>query len=472
MMIGSLRLPNSPRSSGLPPLGAWAVGSPAARVVASAARPRAISSSRVGRIGAHDGVHVAQQAHMLRADLDLHAAPAEIELPAAHRHRTGRRDEVVGVIVGCLFRLHRQVVEPDRHLPDQRDRAELAAVDRQVTHAPGDVGLSVAALEEEGHLGLADDDLVPLLVELGVLGSHLPHGLAPLQLEATEVLDALRGLRQEVLPELAARVRPVGLDAARYQDPDAPHRRQHHQQQRDPQARPSHHDSCRASASELARTAARRNAAASCTRAARWASRAPPGCRRQRSCHQTHSAGARRIWASIAAVRAAVRAVTPPRPRPPSSGTGLTRIRCPPSARRSMKAVTIGARVRSAMRAAPGGVRASLPKKGTYTPAPRPVSWSTSSATIRFRRSASRTAPRNAGSSRSGTSRPAPVRKRAMSAWKRISCTCRATTVMGWPRAAMVAARSSQLPTCPATASSPRPCARAALTASTPSTAT
>src|SRR5215468_5529073 len=103
MMIGSLRLPNSPRSRGSPPLRASAVGSPAARIVASAARPSAISSSRAGRIGAHDGMHVAQEADVLRAHLDLHAVAAEIELAAAHPHRARRRDEVAGVIVGGLF---------------------------------------------------------------------------------------------------------------------------------------------------------------------------------------------------------------------------------------------------------------------------------------------------------------------------------------------------------------------------------
>ena len=47
------------------------------------------------------------------------------------------------------------------------------------------------------------------------------------------------------------------------------------------------------------------------------------GCRRQRSCHHTHSAGARRMAASIAAVNRAVSAATAPRARAPVDGDAL-----------------------------------------------------------------------------------------------------------------------------------------------------
>src|SRR5712691_9239779 len=138
MKIGSLRLPNSPRSRGLLAREPSPAGSPPARIEPSAARPNAISSSRRSCIGAYDRVHVTQEANVLRANLDLHAEPTEIELTAAHGHRSGGRDEVAGVVVGGLFGLEREVIEPDGHVADQRDRAEVASLDRQVALPAGD----------------------------------------------------------------------------------------------------------------------------------------------------------------------------------------------------------------------------------------------------------------------------------------------------------------------------------------------
>src|SRR5438046_10763350 len=102
MKIGSLRLPNSPRSRGLLAREPSAAGSPSARIEPSAARPIAISSSRRSCLGVHDRVHVAQAANVLRAGLDAHAEPAEIGLAAAHGHPPGRRDDVAGLIRGAL----------------------------------------------------------------------------------------------------------------------------------------------------------------------------------------------------------------------------------------------------------------------------------------------------------------------------------------------------------------------------------
>ena len=80
MVIGSFRLPNDPASKSVPPLGASFPGSAPARLASRVATTTAtrVRSRRLG-IAMHRRVDVAQQPHLLRADLHLHAATAHVE---------------------------------------------------------------------------------------------------------------------------------------------------------------------------------------------------------------------------------------------------------------------------------------------------------------------------------------------------------------------------------------------------------
>src|SRR5207237_3408561 len=275
----------------------------------------------------------------------------------------------------------------------------------------------------------------------------LPQRSPLLHLDPAKAADVLRDRGEEVAPEIREGARAVRTDGARDLVADPGEGGGYDDEQPGAYPCPSHALPFGSRSHELlarvcgtVKVKVRRGAAPRDAHA---------GCWRHRSCHHTHSAGARRICASMAAVKHAVSSVTRPRPFPSPSGTAAMRTRCPPPGRRWMKAVITGARARSARSAAPGGVCAGRPKNGTKTPAPR-VSWSISMATTRFRRSASPTAATKRGSSRTRTSTPAAARKRTMSEWKRRSFTRRTTTVIGYPRCATAAARSSQLPTCAA----------------------
>src|SRR5438552_12814306 len=440
MTMGSFLLPSDPASNNAPPVAGSRPGSATAALAraakTTAAAPPAArrrDPSRRPRIAMHPGVDVRQQAHVLRAHLDLHAVPAHVECAPVDGHVARRRDQVVRPIVGRLLGLELHVVELDSHVTAQRDRAHLVAFERDAALAALQVRLAALLLHEERHPRLEDDDLVLLLEELRVPRRDLPHHPPVLHLHPAKVLDTLRDLGQEVAAKLLERVHPMSDHVAGDQVSDDPEGGAHHDEQRGAHPFPSHGRSN--SGAELARVSGRvkANAAQESARAAVAAEgrvAGADGCLRQRSCHHTHSAGLRRICASIAAVRRAVSSRTPSRPRGSSAGSGDTRTRCPPPGRRSMKTDTTGTRARSARSAAPGGVCAWRPKKATKSPGQR-VSWSIIMATTRFLRSASPTAATKRGSSRTRTSTPAAARKRMMSEWKRRSFTRRTTTVIG-----------------------------------------
>ena len=75
------------------------------------------------------------------------------------------------------------IVELDRDVPAQRERSELAAGEYQPTLQPRDVRPPLAVSQIEGHLGLADDDLVLLVEVLRIARRDLPQRPSLLHLD-------------------------------------------------------------------------------------------------------------------------------------------------------------------------------------------------------------------------------------------------------------------------------------------------
>src|SRR3989442_9409813 len=99
--------PRAPRRSGRPPEAAGARG-PAE---VAAAPPPAPSRSRRLDIAMYRGVDVLEQPHVLRADLDLHAAAAHVERAPVDGHVARRGDQILRPVVGRLRSLELHVVE-------------------------------------------------------------------------------------------------------------------------------------------------------------------------------------------------------------------------------------------------------------------------------------------------------------------------------------------------------------------------
>src|SRR5689334_1463912 len=102
MTIGSLLFDICPRSKSPPPAlpppfvalsASWAGSAAAAsgRRSATISVPRTRRSRRRG-IVLHHGVHVVEQAHVLRSDLHLHPLPLHVERPTRDRDGHRRRD--------------------------------------------------------------------------------------------------------------------------------------------------------------------------------------------------------------------------------------------------------------------------------------------------------------------------------------------------------------------------------------------
>src|SRR6266446_3605832 len=240
--MGSFLLPNDPASKSAPPLGGSFAGS-AAATLASAARTSAATSGRARagappalprprprarpslaasrrraagargpaevaagvpppapgrsrrlRLAMYRGVDVLEQPHVLRADLDLHAAAAHVERAPVDGHVARRGDQILRPVVGRLRGLELHVVELDRHAAAQRDRLHLVAVERDPALGALQVRLAALLLHEERHPRLEDHDLVLLLEELRISRRDLPHHPAVLHLDPTKILDALRDL--------------------------------------------------------------------------------------------------------------------------------------------------------------------------------------------------------------------------------------------------------------------------------------
>src|SRR5215210_315298 len=168
------------------------------------------------------------------------------------------------------------------------------------------------------------------------------------------------------------------------------------------------------------------------------------GCRRHRRCIHTHCSGRRRTCSSIFAVIRAVASVG----SAGRSRAGWKVARWRPPDRRSMKAGMTAVCWRRAILAAPTGVKAGRPKKGTQTPSTL-VSWSISMPSAPPRRNAIRSwraapsLPRAMVGVPKRSRRPASIR-----CWSG-SSSGRATTAMPRPRQLMAAASSSQLPQWP-----------------------
>src|SRR5205809_7439888 len=216
MTMGSFLLPSDPASNSAPPLAGSRAGSAAAALASAvkttAATPppaRRRDPSRRPRIAMHPGVDVRQQAHVLRAHLDLHAVPAHVECAPADDHVARRRDQLVRPTVGCLLGLELHVVELDSHATAQRDRAHLVAFERDAALAALQMRLAALLLHEERHPRLEDDDLVLLLEELRVPRRDLPHHPPALPLHPANLLDTLPHPGQEVAADPLERVRPM-----------------------------------------------------------------------------------------------------------------------------------------------------------------------------------------------------------------------------------------------------------------------
>src|SRR5690349_24422837 len=112
MWIGSLRLPKPPASRSPSPPPAGCAPRAGARDASRTSATRSSSGRlRRTRILFDRRVHVLEQAHVLRTDVDLHAPPLHAECTSLHRHDAGRGDEVAGLVVGGLVGLELHVVE-------------------------------------------------------------------------------------------------------------------------------------------------------------------------------------------------------------------------------------------------------------------------------------------------------------------------------------------------------------------------
>src|SRR5215468_6157194 len=100
MLIGSLRLPKSPPSKNPSLFAGSAITRPASGPSSRSAA--ATASGRARRILLDRRVHVVEQPHVLRSDVDFHAVPLHRQRAAAQRHQAGSGDEVAAPIVGGL----------------------------------------------------------------------------------------------------------------------------------------------------------------------------------------------------------------------------------------------------------------------------------------------------------------------------------------------------------------------------------
>src|SRR5689334_14378210 len=219
MMIGSLLLPKLPASKSAPPFAVSCAGSPAATLT-DAARTIAATTSRLRRIAVHRRVDVVEEPDVLRTDVHLHATPADVERPAVDGHDPGRGDQVVLAVVRGLVGDELEVVEVDGDAAAELERLHVAPLERHPALRAGEVRRTPAVLQEQRHLRLDHDDLVLLLEVARVLGGDLPDHPSLLHLHATEVLDALRDLGEEVLAELLERLDAAGSHVARHEVPD------------------------------------------------------------------------------------------------------------------------------------------------------------------------------------------------------------------------------------------------------------
>src|SRR5215831_11310915 len=109
MMIGSLLFDICPRSKSPPPLppavvpafvplSASCTGSVATATTGRSNATISVAAARRSRrrgIALHHGVHVVEQAHVLRPHLDLHPLPLHVEGPTRDRDGHRRGDEVL-----------------------------------------------------------------------------------------------------------------------------------------------------------------------------------------------------------------------------------------------------------------------------------------------------------------------------------------------------------------------------------------
>src|SRR5262245_8208130 len=103
MWIGSLRLLKLPASKNPSLFAGSAFTRPASGPSSRSAA--ATASGRARRILLDRRVHVVEQPHVLRPDVDFHAVPLHRQRSAAQRDETGRGDEVTATIVGGLAAL-------------------------------------------------------------------------------------------------------------------------------------------------------------------------------------------------------------------------------------------------------------------------------------------------------------------------------------------------------------------------------
>src|SRR6185295_4263090 len=172
MTTGSLRLPKSTPSNSPASFAGSGEGSPCTAVASATANTNARRRSGGRRIFPYRRVDVVEQTHVLRADLDFHAASGELDRLPADGDQGRRGDHVALAIVGGLGGLELEIVEPHRHGPAEREGTELASVEGDPPFGAGHVSFALAILEKESHARLDHHDLAVLLEILRILGGH------------------------------------------------------------------------------------------------------------------------------------------------------------------------------------------------------------------------------------------------------------------------------------------------------------
>ena len=115
--------------------------------------------------------------------------------------------------------------------PCSRTGPELAAGEHQPTLRPRDVRPPLAVSQIEGHLRLADDDLVLLVEVLRIARRDLPQRPSLLHLDPAKAPDVLRDRRQEIAPEVGERPGAAGAHGARDLPADPREGGGHHDEQ-------------------------------------------------------------------------------------------------------------------------------------------------------------------------------------------------------------------------------------------------